>query len=130
MLVIEYDAIEVDHCLTCLGTWLDHGELDLIAERAKGDASAILAALSKAQVRRSDRRKCPRCRRHMKSVTLSSPAGLEIDVCPDSHGYWFDHGELVTLVRSQGGGSNAVADYFAQVFRSELESGPKDSKGE
>ncbi len=123
MLIIEFDAIELDHCLQCLGTWLDHGELDLIADRAKGDVSGVVDALNRASAKSASDRRCPRCNRKMKTVALDAPAGLEIEVCGAGHGLWFDHGELLTLVQTHAAQTEGVAAYFSEVLRSELDAG-------
>jgi Zn-finger nucleic acid-binding protein len=34
LLVSSREGIEIDHCPTCRGVWLDRGELDKIIERA------------------------------------------------------------------------------------------------
>ena len=41
MVVFELEGIEIDHCVSCGGTWLDAGELVSITEAA-GMASAEL----------------------------------------------------------------------------------------
>lgn len=35
---MERQGIEIDHCPTCRGVWLDRGELDKIVERSAGPA--------------------------------------------------------------------------------------------
>ena len=47
LLVSSREGIEIDHCPTCRGVWLDRGELDKIIERAApavvGDRPAAAA---------------------------------------------------------------------------------------
>ena len=35
---LERQGIEIDHCPSCRGVWLDRGELDKIVERSAGPA--------------------------------------------------------------------------------------------
>ncbi|MES2988151.1 MAG: zf-TFIIB domain-containing protein [Pseudomonadota bacterium] len=37
---VERSGIEIDHCPTCRGVWLDRGELDKIIERSAAQAPA------------------------------------------------------------------------------------------
>ena len=37
---IERQGIEIDHCPSCRGVWLDRGELDKIIERSAAPAAA------------------------------------------------------------------------------------------
>lgn len=45
LVVFELEGVEVDHCPACLGTWLDAGEVELIAERAGVKVDAVREAL-------------------------------------------------------------------------------------
>ncbi|RYE02587.1 MAG: hypothetical protein EOP61_08125 [Sphingomonadales bacterium] len=36
---VERSGIEIDHCPTCRGVWLDRGELDKIIERSAAQAA-------------------------------------------------------------------------------------------
>lgn len=47
---IERSGIEIDHCPTCRGVWLDRGELDKIIERSNTQA-APAAPLREPQTR-------------------------------------------------------------------------------
>ncbi|THD37005.1 MAG: hypothetical protein E7773_05595 [Sphingomonas sp.] len=40
---IERQGIEIDHCPTCRGVWLDRGELDKIIERSAAAAPVAAA---------------------------------------------------------------------------------------
>jgi Zn-finger nucleic acid-binding protein len=39
---IERSGIEIDHCPSCRGVWLDRGELDKIIERSATPAAQVL----------------------------------------------------------------------------------------
>jgi uncharacterized protein len=53
LLVSSREGIEIDHCPTCRGVWLDRGELDKIIERAApsvvGDRGAPVPAPSRGR---------------------------------------------------------------------------------
>lgn len=141
LIVVEYEGIELDHCTVCRGTWLDTGELELLAERA-GIPTARLAGLF-AGGRASGHgrpgetgrpRRCPRCRRRLlvEGLALRDAAGdaergglLTIDRCPAADGLWLDPGELAMIVRHCGGDMAALADFLGDLFRHEL-SGRKE----
>ena len=46
MIVLEYEQVEIDHCTSCKGIWLDAGELELLAEDSfdKNRLSSLLQA--------------------------------------------------------------------------------------
>ena len=46
MVVLELHEVEVDHCVTCKGIWLDSGELELLLEGGK-NKEATLASFEK-----------------------------------------------------------------------------------
>ena len=41
LMMADRHGVEIDHCLTCRGVWLDRGELDKIVERAAGEGGAF-----------------------------------------------------------------------------------------
>lgn len=125
MLAIELEGIEIDHCLACFGTWLDAGEIAAISARAGADASEINNLLKNGrQVSAQSKGRCPRCSRNLRAVAFGeSPDRLTIDICPRGHGEWFDQGEVFKLVSlAPSGVGGAVSDFFAELFKSELES--------
>lgn len=121
MILLELDAIEIDHCPECLGTWLDAGEIESICDRAGGDLDALTRAIR--QARRGDKAniRCPRCNRRLRAMHFDEPAALELDACPRKHGFWFDRGEMRSLIEArEGGRTGAVALFFADLYRTEL----------
>ncbi|MFQ5429693.1 MAG: zf-TFIIB domain-containing protein [Phycisphaerae bacterium] len=122
MVIIELEGVEVDHCLVCRGTWLDAGEIEIIADRAGADAGRLSGAIEGATRTARSARRCPRCRRRLRQIHLERPAGLELDACPRGHGLWFDRGEMRALVGSASDGADrAVAEFFGRCYRGELE---------
>ena len=90
-LIIEHHkGIEVDHCPTCNGRWLDHHELDQLEALAAPDEDTRKAMVEYAK-RPSDL-KCPVCEKQMRAFNYRA-YNLEIDTCEDEHGFWLDAGE-------------------------------------
>ncbi len=89
-LIVEHHMdIEVDRCPTCNGRWLDHHELDQL------EATAAAEAERRATIEYGERLgelKCPVCEKTMTAFDYRAQS-LELDVCPDGHGYWLDSGE-------------------------------------
>ena len=122
LVTYELDSIEIDHCVTCLGTWLDAGELEMIAERAGVASGAMTIALNKRREGRPTKRRCPRCRRRLREIDICGTQTVSIDTCPRRHGLWFDRGEMQAVIRSFAEGeAGEVARFFADLYRSENE---------
>ena len=89
-LIVEHlHGIEVDHCGTCNGRWLDHHELDDL-EATKADE-----AVRRGTIRYSERDSdlsCPVCGEQMAAFNYRA-YDLELDTCRDEHGFWLDAGE-------------------------------------
>ena len=109
MLILEFREVEVDFCPSCDGVWLDQGELELLG----GEENAS----SKVPQERKTNRRCPRCNKKMREGNYPGTK-VALDTCKDGHGLWFDHGELVTVLESQGafGAAAKLNEYFGAVF--------------
>ena len=82
-------GIEVDHCPTCNGRWLDHHELDqLEATRASEEERRATIEYAKRESELS----CPVCGKQMRAFNYRA-YDLELDTCEDEHGFWLDAGE-------------------------------------
>ena len=128
MVSFEFDGVEVDRCLECSGTWLDTGELELLAELAGVRADNLVEALEQAVTLGKDRRRCPSCPRRLQLIEVGKNARVELDRCPGGHGLWFDRGEMETLIDSFSDGvGGAVSRYFAELYRSERHPAEGDS---
>ncbi|MBI1784124.1 zf-TFIIB domain-containing protein [Candidatus Sumerlaeota bacterium] len=136
MVVFELDGIEIDRCVSCGGTWLDAGELQMIGELGGIAPGQISGALHRARQGQTGRRKCPRCRKKLQVISVTgetaSPA-IELDRCPRGHGLWFDSGEMRALIETFSGASgeaetSALAGFFGDLFRHEIQSNSKGEK--
>lgn len=123
MLVYELRQIEVDHCVTCHGIWLDSGELELLLGKSR---AGITLATKKCRSREKKRR-CPICRRYMCKQRYSADGKMvTVDVCGTMHGMWFDDGELAMiaeLVRA-----DVIAALLVDIFAYTLKTSKKPEK--
>ena len=85
----KYKGIDVDRCPTCEGMWLDYTELDQLEDTVLDDDR--LKGTMFYQSQGSDLT-CPRCLGHM-SWFRYRYNDLELDFCPEEHGFWLDKGE-------------------------------------
>jgi Zn-finger nucleic acid-binding protein len=124
MVAFELEGVEIDRCVSCRGTWLDNGELQLIAALAGVAAGGLTAALVEAKSSRGGPRRCPRCIRRLGAIDVGGVSPIEIDRCPGGCGLWFDDGEMgLFMARFDEGEKGAVARFFADWF------GKKDTVG-
>jgi Zn-finger nucleic acid-binding protein len=91
LLTVEHQhGIEVDHCGTCNGRWLDPHELDLLEATVPSTEAERRATVQYAK--RNSELKCPVCSQPMIAFNYRA-YNLEIDTCKDEHGFWLDAGE-------------------------------------
>jgi Zn-finger nucleic acid-binding protein len=112
-LVIEqHHGIEVDHCPSCNGRWLDHHELDHLEATVPSTAADRLATIQYAK--RASELACPVCGNAMTAFNYRA-YNLELDTCKEQHGFWLDAGEDgrvrdIIEERIQGLGRSASAE--------------------
>ena len=82
--------IEIDHCRSCNGRWLDGGELDKLEATVASTEAERRATIEYSE--RPGELDCPKCSKRMKQFNYRAYE-LELDACPDGHGYWLDAGE-------------------------------------
>ena len=117
MVAFELDGVEIDRCVECGGTWLDAGELEIIAETAGAVRGALFEAMKNAKGQRHGRRRCPRCSRKLRVIEMGTGKTIEIDRCPEGDGLWFDRGEMEAFMASfEEGEEGAVARFFADFY--------------
>ena len=101
-----YEAdIEVDECPTCLGIWLDRGELHAIEQSRENDYTEELK--NKAPIHRihtvqtpeqtNRNLSCPSCGDVMYEKEHGYFSKVMIDTCINCRGVWLDRGELKAL---------------------------------
>ena len=112
LIIVELDGIEVDHCVNCHGTWFDSGELELLIERCGAQQGQLHRALSGARGGSVMKRRCPRCRRRMRSLSLAGAPAITIDSCRAGQGLWLDSASLAALVSVFSSGPDAALATF------------------
>lgn len=85
----QVHGIEVDHCPTCNGRWLDHQQLDEL-EATRAEEHERAGTIQYAQ--RDSELHCPVCDRQMTAFNYRA-YDLELDTCEQEHGFWLDAGE-------------------------------------
>lgn len=90
LLIEHHQGIEVDHCPSCNGRWLDHHELDQLERATVEDEDALRGMVQYAQ--RESELNCPVCGKRMLAFNYRANP-LELDTCEDEHGFWLDAGE-------------------------------------
>jgi len=83
-------GIEVNRCPNCNGRWLDHHELDELEATTGARESERRATITFGE--RPGELDCPACAKRMTAFNYRA-YNLELDTCPEEHGYWLDAGE-------------------------------------
>jgi Zn-finger nucleic acid-binding protein len=116
MVLFELEGVEIDRCLKCGGTWLDAGELELLAGSGK-----LAEALFRGAGEAHGGRPCVRCRAELRLLRVD---GIEVDRCPRGHGLWLDRGELEKLIATCAEGEDArVARFLGDLTAAERKKG-------
>lgn len=120
MIVLELEAIEVDHCLTCKGVWLDAGELELLLESAS-KKDEVLNSFDVDNKTQEVKRKCPICFKKMDKILCGVERKVLIDKCRNNDGLWFDLGEL-RKIAGMGGfdKDDKVLRLLEDIFKEKL----------
>ncbi|MFA6449174.1 MAG: zf-TFIIB domain-containing protein [bacterium] len=126
MIVVEYEGVELDHCVKCSGVWFDRNELEYFLERSQlriedlhiKAATAVGADFKSAPGAKEKLRRCPLCRKPMAKLAVGGADPLLIDRCERHGGYWFDGGELPRAARGnfQESEWKRVASFLGELF--------------
>jgi Zn-finger nucleic acid-binding protein len=116
----EY-GIEVDRCPTCQGAWYDQDELSLLESTVAHDEEQRRGMIDYA--RRESDLSCPKCGARMRAFNYRA-YNLELDACPQDHGFWLDAGEAERVralmqerVRGLGRSARAQRDWAKRSGR-------------
>jgi Zn-finger nucleic acid-binding protein len=99
--VVEHQQIELDYCPACEGVWFDAGELALLLETMKlADPEMTVQGIARlpAVATPGKTAKCPICGQALAEVAIGQPP-INIDVCRNADGLWFDGGEVHQLLK-------------------------------
>ncbi len=98
MIVLELDEVEIDHCISCGGIWLDEGELELLLGTST-EKDKFLISFKADKHTKEKRRNCPICLKRMDKVLYGQDRKILIDKCCQNDGLWFDLGELEEIIK-------------------------------
>ena len=117
MIVLELEEVEIDHCVSCGGTWLDAGELALLLEETD-NKDLVLDSIEPDKKSGEKKIRCPICRRKMNKVVCGLEKKVTLDRCKRKDGIWFDRGELREILKMSSGEKesrilNLLKDMFA-----------------
>ena len=116
MIVLELDEVEIDHCISCGGIWLDAGELELLLENSD-EKDSLLSSFKVDKNAKERSRKCPICLRRMEKVLCGTDKKILIDKCRRNDGIWFDTGELEEIIKMGSfGKDNRVLNLLKDMF--------------
>ena len=116
LIVLEIDGVEIDHCLACRGTWLDAGELELLLAGA-ANKDELMASLSADVEGKEKSIRCPICRKRLQKIMYGADKKVRLDKCADNHGLWFDHGELLDVIKmGEFGSDDRVYRLLHEIF--------------
>ena len=118
LIVLELDRIEIDHCLSCGGIWLDAGELELLLETEE-DRARLKNFLIEADSVKEKKYSCPICNKKMSKVFVGEEKKILIDKCKKNHGLWLDKGELESVIElSSRNRDSKIINLLKQMFES------------
>ena len=98
MVVLELSEVEIDHCISCGGVWLDAGELELLLE-SSDEKDDLLSSFKVDKVTKEESRKCPICLKRMEKILCGTDKNVRVDKCRRNEGIWFDKGELEEMIK-------------------------------
>ena len=90
-----YKGVEVDRCPSCMGIFLDKGELEKIEDQQMGSMIDVGAYSQKKEEMDAVKATCHRCGQKM--MALKGAADVTFDWCDKCEGIFFDKGELARL---------------------------------
>ncbi len=118
MIVCELDQVEIDHCVSCGGIWLDAGELELLLGSGAGQED-VLHVLSPETSAEESPRPCPICLKPMEKVLCAGKdKNILLDRCRFKDGLWFDKGELKDVLEAGNKAVNSkILMLLQEIFR-------------
>jgi len=122
MVVLELEQVETDYCTNCGGIWLDSGELELLIENLH-EREQILNSFSEELSTKEKSHPCPICGKKMGKVIVRDKNKVLIDKCKKEHGFWFDKGELNSLIENASDNKqNKVLNLLKDIFENRVTS--------
>ncbi|MBT8484196.1 MAG: zf-TFIIB domain-containing protein [Phycisphaerales bacterium] len=99
MRTLKTDDAIVNRCEKCFGIWLDKGERLKVLKNKSAIAGLDMAATADdvEPAATTGPITCPRCGVEMKTIKDPAQRHIELEVCPECEGNFFDAGELTDL---------------------------------
>lgn len=124
MIVVECEGVELDHCVDCKGVWFDRDELEYLLSGVNlrvADLHIEAAPRAVSAARKEKPRRCPRCNRRMKKISVGGDRPVILDRCGFHGGYWFDGGELPSVISAgvPEGEWKKVTEFVGNLFPSD-----------
>lgn len=120
MIVLELEEVEIDHCISCGGIWLDAGELELLLE-SSGEKDKLLSSFEVDKTTKEKVRRCPICLKRMEKVLCGKSNKIRIDKCRRNDGIWFDVGELEEIIKMASfDKNNRVLNLLKDMFKKRI----------
>lgn len=82
--------LEVKECPSCKGMWMEYKELEQLEDEVFDFGEAAKGTLAFSSTPTTA--KCPECSALLKRFKYRF-YDLEMDLCPNQHGFWLDHDE-------------------------------------
>jgi len=122
LIVLELEQIEIDHCTSCEGIWLDAGELELLLETDE-DRNRLTNLFKEATGVKEKSYNCPICRKKMRKFEIGEKRKVVVDKCKKNHGIWFDRGELQKVVEfGSANKENKIINLLKDMFETKISS--------
>jgi len=94
----EINKTFVQTCPKCGGMFLEHGQLNQVADKTPGDLEYSTVDLDSGQhPDTSGTINCPRDNAPMAKVDFNVDSPIILDYCKICHGFWLDGGELARI---------------------------------
>lgn len=120
MVILELQNVEVDHCITCGGIWLDSGELEILLNGLNNKES-LLSSFKTKSISSEPLKKCPNCFKKMQLVSYRLKSDeVVVDRCLQNCGIWFDRHELLKLIELGGvdnENKNSMHNLLSSIFK-------------
>ena len=132
--VLEFDTtppVEVERCNSCLGTFFNPGEVELLLQHFTTEVLWIdyhkLRRLEKEieYKKRGAHRACPVCGEQMSKLNFGSSRGIVIDSC-DEHGLWIQNDKIKQLTEWWRAGGKILYEDRQRAMNRQLSIPPKE----
>lgn len=117
MVILELEEVEIDHCFSCGGIWLDSGELELLLG-SPSEKESLMALFEQDKDSKEKEIYCPICLKKMEKVLYGNEINkVHLDKCRKNDGLWFDKGELRDVLKiGSSDKNNKIVNLLKEMF--------------